>query len=117
MLAVVNLLIALSLVQAAAGGRLTGRVTAEGTNAPLAGARVMVMPMLRGAPPSGPLALPTPTTTDHDGRFVFNSVAPGEYRIDVQKTGFASPQDPMSRPKTYTVAAGQSIDVAITLQK
>ena len=103
----------------AATGRLAGRVIAEGTSAPIAGARVMVFPMMRGAmPPSGPMAMPPQTMTDEDGRFVVNSVAPGEYRIDVQKTGFASSSDPMARPTTYTVAAGRALDnISIVLQK
>jgi protocatechuate 3,4-dioxygenase beta subunit len=115
------LLAALSLSQApapAAAGRLSGRVTAEGTNAPIAGARVMVFPMMRTAmPSSGPMTMPPQGMTDQDGRFVFN-VAPGEYRIDVQKTGFASLMDPSTRPTTYTVAAGQALDnITVVLQK
>lgn len=119
---VVGLLFALSMDQTAAppaSGRISGRVTAEGTNAPIAGARVMVFPMMRPAmPPSGPMAIPPQGMTDQDGRFVFNGVAPGEYRIDVQKTGFASSADPTARPRTYTVAAGQALDnISIVLQK
>lgn len=105
----------------AATGRLSGRVTADGTNAPIAGARVMVFPTMRtGMPPSGPMTMTIPpqAMTDQDGRFVFNGVAPGEYRIDVQKTGFASAADPVTRPRTYTVAAGQPLDnISIVLQK
>ena len=116
------LLAALSFTQTpspAATGRLSGRVTAEGTNAPIAGARVMVFPMMRTAmPPSGPMTMPPQGMTDQDGRFVFNGVAPGEYRIDVQKTGFASSADPTTRPTTYTVVAGQALDnISIVLQK
>jgi protocatechuate 3,4-dioxygenase beta subunit len=119
---VVGLLLALSMDQAAAPaatGRISGRVTAEGTNAPIAGARVMVFPMMRrGAPPTGPMAIPPQGLTDQDGRFVFNGLAPGEYRVDVQKTGFASSMDPTTRPRTYTVAAGQALDnISIVLQK
>jgi len=102
----------------AAPGRLSGRVTADGTNGPLAGARVMVFPMLRGPmPPSGPMPTPPQAMTDQDGRFVFNGMVAGEYRIDVQKTGFASSADPTARPRTYTVAAGQTLDVSIVLSK
>jgi protocatechuate 3,4-dioxygenase beta subunit len=63
------------------------------------------------------MAMPPQGMTDQDGRFVFNGVAPGEYRIDVQRTGFASSADPTARPTTYTVAAGQTLDVSIVLQK
>src|SRR4249920_1263948 len=101
------LLAALSFSQTpapAATGRLSGRVTAEGTNAPIAGARVMVFRIMRAMPPSGPMAMPPQAMTDQDGRFVFNGLAPGEYRIDVQRTGFASSADPTARPRTYTVA-------------
>src|SRR5262249_43539107 len=95
----------------AATGRLSGRVIAEGTNAPIPGARVMVFPMMRAPmPPSGPMAMPPQGMTDQDGRFAFNGLAPGEYRLDVQKTGFASLMDPSARPRTYTVAAGQALD-------
>jgi protocatechuate 3,4-dioxygenase beta subunit len=119
---VVGLLLALSMDQTAApaiAGRMSGRVTAEGTNAPIVGARVMVFPMMRPAmPPAGPMAIPPQATTDQDGRFVFNALAPGEYRVDVQKTGFASTLDPTTRPRTYTVAAGQALDsISIILQK
>jgi protocatechuate 3,4-dioxygenase beta subunit len=119
---VVGLLLALSMDQTAAPaatGRISGRVTAEGTNAPIAGARVMVFPMMRrGTPPTGPMAMPPQGATDQDGRFVLNGLAPGEYRIDVQKSGFAPLVDPAARPGTYTVAAGQALDnVSIVLQK
>src|SRR3954465_12228258 len=110
---VVSLLLALLIDQAAAPaapGRIAGRVIAEGTNAPVAGARVMVFPMRRRMPPPGPMGMPPSAMTDQDGRFVFNGLAPGEYRVDVQKTGFASSIDPAAQPKTYTVAAGQAVD-------
>jgi protocatechuate 3,4-dioxygenase beta subunit len=116
------LLVALSFSQTpaqAATGRLSGRVIAEGTNAPITAARVMVLPIMRPAtPPTGPFAVPPQAMTDQDGRFVFNSLAPGEYRVEVQKTGFASSADSTTRPRTYTVAAGQALDdISVVLQK
>ena len=119
---VAALLAALLITQTpspAATGRLSGRVTAEGTNAPIAGARVMIFPMMRtGMPPSGPMTMPPQGMTDQDGRFVFNGVAPGEYRIDVQKTGFASPSGSHDAPDDVHVAAGQALDnISVVLQK
>jgi protocatechuate 3,4-dioxygenase beta subunit len=119
---VAGLLVALLMNQTAAPaatGRISGRVIAEGINAPIAGARVMVFPMMRRQMrPTGPMAVPPQGMTDQDGRFTFNGLAPGEYRVDVQKTGFASSFDPMMRPKMYTVAAGQALDnISIVLQK
>jgi protocatechuate 3,4-dioxygenase beta subunit len=64
------------------------------------------------------MRIPPQGLTDQDGRFVFNGLAPGEYRVDVQKTGFASLVDPTTRPRTYTLAAGQALDnISIVLQK
>src|SRR5438874_5127678 len=109
----VRLLLALSLSQAAdsaATGTLTGRVITDGTNAPVAGAHVMLMPAMR---PNGPMGIPPQwpqTLTGSDGRYTFNKVAPGEYRIDVQKTGFAPLFDPTVPSPTLTVAAGQSLN-------
>ena len=119
---VAGLLLALLIDQTAAPaatGRIGGRVVAEGTNAPVAGARVTIFPMMRRqVPPMVPMALPPQLTTDQDGRFVFDGLAPGEYRIDVQKTGFASSMDPLTRPNTYAVAAGQAVDhISIVLHK
>jgi hypothetical protein len=120
---VLSVMLAWTMAQAApaATGRLSGRVTAEGTNAPVVGARVMIFPMIRPTTMRTgpiPIAMPPQGTTDQDGRFVFNNLAPGEYRIDVQKTGFASLVDPMTRPTTYTLAAGQALDnINIVLQR
>jgi hypothetical protein len=118
---VVSLFVALSLSQTApaATGRLSGQVVVAGTNAPVAGARVMVFPIGRPSmPPSGPITLPPQSTTDQNGRFVFNGLAAGQYRLDVQKTGFASLLDPTTRPQMYTVGAGQALDtITIVLQR
>src|SRR5471030_2798319 len=114
MLVICSLLVALSFNQtspaADQAGRISGRVTVEGANTPLAGARVMLIP---GAPPRGPMGMPPQTITDQDGRYEFDRVAPGTYRIEVQKTGFAplmglSQGMPQSPP--VQVGPGQAVD-------
>jgi protocatechuate 3,4-dioxygenase beta subunit len=71
--------------------------------------------------PTGPIAQggmwrPLQAQTSEDGRFVFDAVAPGTYRLDVQKSGFAPLAEP-GRAPTTEVIAGKTTDVALTLQK
>lgn len=62
--------------------------------------------------------MPPQAITDQDGRFVFDALAPGEYRLNAQKIGFAPLLGPGSRPGTIQVAAGQTVDgVNVQLQK
>lgn len=67
-------------------GRISGRVTFEGTNTPVAGAEITLL--LVREPPQPP---PSPifTKTDQGGRFVFDGVAPDAYYIDAEKTGYS----------------------------
>jgi len=128
MQAAVVLLCGLLLGQAAATstptatGRIAGRIVAEGANTPIAGARVTLFPNQPPRPPTSPMGpgrmmwRPMQTQTDDDGRFVFEKVETGVYRLDVQKAGFASVGEP-GRAPTTEVAAGKTTDVALTLQK
>jgi protocatechuate 3,4-dioxygenase beta subunit len=127
MQAAVVLLCGLLLSQAAATstptatGRIAGRIVADGANTPIAGAMVTLFPSLppRPARPMAPGRMmwrPIQTQTDDDGRFVFEKVAAGAYRVDVQKTGFAGVGEP-GRAPTTDVAAGKTTDVTVTLQK
>ena len=115
----VSLLVALSLNQVPAtdqAGRITGRVTVAGANTPVSGARVILLPTAR---PTGPMGPPPQAITDQDGRYTFEKVAPGTYRLDAQRTGFA-PLSAPARPRavgTVEVAAGQSIAVNLELQR
>ena len=115
------LIVALTLAQnptpaPTPGSHIAGRVTVDGTNAPLADARVMLFPA--GRPPTMPFGPPPQTTTDQDGRFVFSGLKPGEYRIDVQRTGYAPLEAAPARGRTIQLADGQSIDnLILQLQK
>jgi protocatechuate 3,4-dioxygenase beta subunit len=118
MVVLYSLLVAVSLSQTPSAadpvGRISGRVTLEGANTPIAGARIMLMPAGR---PAGPIGPPPQTLTDQEGRFAFDQLTPGTYRIDAQKTGYAPLLDP-SRAPTVQVGAGQAIDgVDLRLQK
>ena len=104
---------------AATTGRIAGRVTVEGANTPVAGARIMLLPTARPTRPMGPMGsmgMPPQALTDQDGRFVFNRLAPGSYRLDVQKTGFAPLVGP-GRAQTTQVSEGQTTVLALQLQK
>ena len=84
--------LAVALMQAPAapeGTVVSGRVLEAGTQAPIAGAQVALMPVLQG-PPASPFSFrPKTATTDENGRFVFIDIEPGRYRFNAQKTGFA----------------------------
>jgi Carboxypeptidase regulatory-like domain len=104
---------------AAATGRIAGRVTVDGADTPVVNARIMLFPTVRPNGPKGPfgpMVTPTQALTDQDGRFVFDKLAPGSYRMDVQKTGFAPLSGPERAP-TAQVSAGQTTAIALRLQK
>ena len=89
------------------GARASGVVLEDGTNVPISGARVVFA--FRGRSR-------LPTTTDQDGRYFFEDLEPGPYRLTVVKAGYV-PLDPASIP-TFWVVAGQSLDVAtVSLRK
>src|SRR5437868_1565346 len=102
---------ALSLAQSASttssAGRVTGRVVVDGTNAPIAGARVTIFP---SGPRSGPFGPPPQALTDEQGRFVLAGLEPGEYHIDVQKTGFAPLTPEIGADRRIQIAAEKGVD-------
>src|SRR5262245_25890584 len=82
---------AVTLAQQAAVPRhavLSGTVLDAGSNTPVAGARVILISSGRGPEPGRP-AEPLVATTDQNGRYRFDALEPGRYRVSVQKAGFA----------------------------
>ncbi len=75
---------------------LQGIVFKKGTNEPLSDATVE----LRLDQENGPIV--KTLTTEDDGRFLFDNVAPGRYRVTVSRRGYTRP------PLTITVAPRQA---------
>jgi protocatechuate 3,4-dioxygenase beta subunit len=95
-------------------GRLSGRVVLDGADTPIAGARVMLMPAGR---PTGPFSMPPAAITDNNGQFMFDSIPAGEYHIDAQRTGYASPRSAFGPPQAIQIAAGQAATIELRLKK
>ena len=91
---------------AAQTGRISGVVIEEGTNLPVAGARVVVVPAEASQPPPTD---PPEALTDAEGRFVFSTLAPGRYRLGAQKETFAVPVNEAILP-IVDLAAGEDVD-------
>jgi hypothetical protein len=106
-----SLLLAQSAAQSAeASGGIVGRVLIRGENQPVTGARVTIGLVRRLlVPPSASVpAPPTMVLTGPDGVFSVARLAPGDYRVSVQKAGFAEGPQTMQSTATVAVAAGQT---------
>lgn len=97
-------------VRADSGATLRG-IVVDSHGEPIAGARVssrrnlendMLSAMMRGS--GGPYNAPE-SITDTDGAFVLRGLAPGPYRIDAHRTGYAP-----AEPVTQTVRAGETVE-------
>jgi protocatechuate 3,4-dioxygenase beta subunit len=100
-----------------ANARVVGRVVAAGSNTPIEGAQVTLIPIRRanptGATPSFPPGMPPQRTTDADGNFIFEHIIPGEYRLSVSKSGYVTVpvMGPGSEPPpTIQLGAGQEVN-------
>src|SRR5215210_3879594 len=85
---------------------ITGRVIDGGTQAPIAGARVILFPAPSDRPPMLMGQPPTQVVTGDDGVYTFSGIAGGRYRLQVQKLGFFAPN---SAGGLVQVGAGQSV--------
>jgi protocatechuate 3,4-dioxygenase beta subunit len=75
---------------ASSAGTVSGRVVEDGSGAPVANAQVVLIPIRQGPPVAMPFHdRPRTATSDADGRYLFEEVEPGKYRISVQKAGYA----------------------------
>lgn len=88
--------------QAVATGTITGTVL-DPQNAAVAGAAVTLVDKSGGEPRT--------TTTTDTGRFVFTQIAPGNYDINVTKTGFAT-----AKLVNQNVTIGQELRLDVNLK-
>ena len=111
-------LLAQSAVQPAATTVVSGRIVDAATRDGIRDARVMLIPMPsngRGLSASFD-ARPPEVLTDSEGRYSFVNLAPGRYRVNVLKTGFAPLEN--RGVEQLDVVAGQRREAAdISLQR
>ena len=96
--------VAAASAQVLSSAHLSGRVVEERTRVPIPGARVSLSSESGNAP--------TPvqqTITDQDGRYAFEGVAAGRYRVDVQKSGILPLADAVWT-RTVTVRDGHNVE-------
>ena len=85
-------------------GVIAGRVIEEGTNAPIADARISLFSMAR--PADGQVPQSQQTTSARDGTFRFEGLAPGRYRLNGQKAGYVMPGSVIPLPPPVEIEAG-----------
>jgi hypothetical protein len=101
--------------QVPASGVITGRVVDEGTNAPIADARISLFSMARLA--DGQVPQPRQATSARDGTFRFEGLEPGAYRLNVQKTGYVTPRTVTPSPPLVIEAEGPPAATVVVLQR
>ena len=110
--------VALTLMQPAAApqqGAVSGTVLEAGSNTPVAGAQVTLMSFAFRPQPGRPPE-PLIATTDQKGRYQFDSLEPGRYRVSVQKAGFATMLGP-GLPEATLKAGERKTDLNVTIQR
>lgn len=92
---------------ASTGAAISGQVLEDVTRAPIAGAQLTLVPSQRRSGPAPFYDRPRMGATDQDGRYTFEDVEPGRYRIAIQKPGF-TPLGAAGMPEV-NVAAGERV--------
>src|SRR5688500_9834003 len=97
-------------------GSISGEVVDAASQTPVGGARVTLVKIVEvaGGPTLGDDG--KRTVTDADGRFAFQQLSSGRYRVDVEKSGFAPSFDPFES-KTLELGSGESTTVRVALER
>jgi hypothetical protein len=94
---------------------VSGTVFEAGSHAPVAGAQVTLMSFTFRPQPDRPPD-PLVATTDQNGRYRFDALEPGRYRVSVQKAGFATMLGP-GLPEVTLKAGERHTDLNVTIQR
>lgn len=95
---------------------VAGTVLEAGSNTPVPGAQVTLMSLAYRPQPGRPLE-PLVATTDQNGRFRFEAVDPGRYRVSAQKAGFAAMLGRGGIPEATLNAGEQKTDLNVIIQR
>ena len=94
---------------------VSGTVLEAGTNTPVAGAQVTLMSFALRPQPGRPPE-PLVAMTDQNGRYQFENLEPGRYRVSVQKAGFATMLG-AGLPETTLSAGERKADLNLTIPR
>jgi hypothetical protein len=94
---------------------VSGTVLEAGSNTPVAGAQVTLMSFALG-PQLGRPRETLVATTDQNGRYRFDALEPGRYRVSVQKAGFATMLG-LGLPEATLKAGERKTDLNVTIQR
>ena len=76
-----------------------GSVKEFGTQAPIAGALLVLTPIIEGSDPES--AVPFDIETRTDGSFALKDVPPGQYRVSVVRDGFVNTHSSIEAAKAW----------------
>jgi protocatechuate 3,4-dioxygenase beta subunit len=98
------------------GAAVSGRVVEEGGGAPIVGAQVTLIASRFRPSPSPLMDRPRTAMTDQEGRYEFDTLEAGRYRLIVQKAGFAA-MNGLGMPELDLKGGERRDGVIVTLQR